>query len=272
MANDGSYVSPSVIMDRDVMMGRGAVLDGEIHLGKNVVIGTGVVISGHFTIGAYTSVGPYAVLSGPGRIGSYNEIGPYCTIGAPAQHIKKPLPKGRVIIGNHNVIREYTTVHQPLEKEETRIGDRCYVMAYCHIAHDCTVHDHVIMANQTTLGGHTLVYSYANLGLGVLIHQYCQIGAYCMVSMGSVTLRDVLPFTMLVNQRVQKLNLIGLERHGISRADIDGINLLYHRFRPFDPGDESSWYGKMISEFCRNSTRGYYYPDADWKDYRIASD
>jgi UDP-N-acetylglucosamine acyltransferase len=272
MANDGSYVSPSVTMDDSVTIRRNAVLDGEIRLGRNVVIDPGAVISGQFTIGDHTSIGPYSVLSGPGMIGSHNQIGPHCTIGAAAQHIMKPLSDGRIVIGNHNVIREYTTVHQPFETGQTRIGDHCYVMAYCHIAHDCTVQDNVIMANQATLGGHTLVYSYANLGLGVLIHQYCQLGAYSMVSMGSMILRDVLPFTMVVNQRVQKLNFIGLERRGISQADIEGINLLYHRFRPAAPGDESSWYGKIISEFCRNSIRGYYYPDADWKDYRSSSE
>jgi UDP-N-acetylglucosamine acyltransferase len=266
MPDHGSYVGPSVVVGEGVQIGRNAVIDGDIELGDGVRIGHGAIVEGQFTIGEGTVIGHHTVICGTGKIGSHNQIGTHCSIGQPPQHFKRPKSIGPVIIGSNNVIREYSTLHEPFETSETRIGDGCYVMAYCNINHDCAVHDNVIMGSHTTLAGVVIVEDFANCGLGVLVHQYSQIGAYCMVAMGSVVLRDVLPFTMLVNQRVQKLNLIGLSRQGVNPVDIQGISALYHRFRPQHLGEDGTWYGKIVSDFCKRSKRGFYYPDADWQD------
>jgi acyl-[acyl carrier protein]--UDP-N-acetylglucosamine O-acyltransferase len=36
---------------------------------------------------------------------------------------------------------------------KTVIGDNCLIMAYCHIAHDCTVGKNCIFSNNSTLAG-----------------------------------------------------------------------------------------------------------------------
>ena len=266
MLSDGSYVGQSVVLGERVAIGRNAVVDGEITLSDGVIVGHGAVIEGRYEIGEGTVIGHHTVLLGTGLIGRANQIGPHCTIGTPAQRHEGPEPGGEVIIGSNNTIREYTTIHQPFETTETRIGDDCYMMAYCHIAHDDIIHNNVILANQTILGGSVTVEDYAHLGFGVLVHQFCQIGAYCMVEMGGVVFRDVLPFVMMVDQSIYKLNLIGLSRRGVSQSDIQAISSLYQRFRPSYLCEDDTWYGRIISNFCKRSTKGYYFPDIDWQE------
>ena len=71
----------------------------------------------------------------------------------------------QVVIGDHNVIRECVTINRATEKEDgvTSIGNHYFLMACCHVAHDCRLGDRVIMANGTLLGGHVHVHDHASL-------------------------------------------------------------------------------------------------------------
>lgn len=102
------------------------------------------------------------------------------------------------------------------------------LMAYCHVAHDCILHDHVIMSNVATLGGHVEVGSYANLGGLVAVHQFCRIGAYTYVGGMSGISLDVPPYVILTGtrnrMRIAGVNKIGMRRNGMSREAVNDID------------------------------------------------
>jgi UDP-3-O-[3-hydroxymyristoyl] glucosamine N-acyltransferase len=71
-----------------------------------------------------------------------------------------------VVIGNHNIIKEFVTINRSTVSDigVTVLGDRNLIMAYCHIAHNCKLGNHVIMANATNLAGHIHVEDWAIIG------------------------------------------------------------------------------------------------------------
>jgi UDP-N-acetylglucosamine acyltransferase len=186
------------------------------------VIGAGVML------GEGNQIGPYAVIFGPCTIGDDNWIGPHVAIGTPAQsrshHHSRATTGGTgegVRIGNRNVIREFATVHQGTVRT-TELGSGCYLMAYTHVSHDSILMDEVTLSNGTQLGGHAWIGMGANLGLGTVAHQFATIGAYAMIGMQSMVKGSIEPFTVAtgIPARVQRLNIIGLERAGFGDSII----------------------------------------------------
>jgi UDP-N-acetylglucosamine acyltransferase len=137
----------------------------------------------------------------------------------------------RLIIGDENVIREYVTINRATTKEnwETVIGNRNYIMAYSHIAHDCILADHIIMSNVATLGGHIHIGDNAILGAMVAIHQFTRIGPYAFLGAKSGIDRDVPPFMMTAGPRAKLygINRKGLHRIGLPQETIDGLKKAY---------------------------------------------
>ncbi len=131
-----------------------------------------------------------------------------------------------MIIGDGNQIREYVSIHRATVKAggKTLIGHRNMIMAYCHIAHDCSIADHVIMANLATLAGHVEIGSFANLGGLVAVQQFCRIGDYAFIGGMSGIGLDVPPYVIMEgtrNQmRISGINKIGLRRAGMDRETI----------------------------------------------------
>ena len=66
------------------------------------------------------------------------------------------------------MIREGVTINRGTEKEDgvTSIGSHSFLMAGCHVAHDCKLGDRIIMANGTLLGGHVHVHDDATISGG----------------------------------------------------------------------------------------------------------
>ena len=133
-----------------------AVIDPQAELAADVRVGPYAVIGPGVTIGAGTEIGSGAQLEGPTRLGARNRIFPHACVGLDPQDLKYEGGPTRLVIGKHNVIREYVTINRGTESGGglTRIGDRNLVMAYVHIAHDCRLGNEVIMSNSVTLGGH----------------------------------------------------------------------------------------------------------------------
>jgi UDP-N-acetylglucosamine acyltransferase len=137
----------------------------------------------------------------------------------------------RLIVGADNLIREYVTMNPGTAGGgmETRVGDHCLFMASAHVAHDCIVGDHVIMANNVALGGHIVIGDYAFLGGQSAVHQFVRIGAHAMIGGLTGVERDVIPYGMVVGDRARLtgLNLVGLQRRGFSREDIQALRAAY---------------------------------------------
>jgi UDP-N-acetylglucosamine acyltransferase len=194
------------------------------------------VIGEDVTIGSGNVIGAFAVILGPTRIGDRNWIGPQVVIGTPAEirGIDHGLAAGGIgtgiSIGNDNVIREYSTVHQG-HYATTVIGNGCYLMNKCYIAHDDVLHDGVTMASGATLGGHVQVGAGANLGMGAIVHQRRVIGGLAMIGMSAVVTRNVPPASLAYGNpcRVRGANRVGMQRAGVTADVITAIELAYSR-------------------------------------------
>lgn len=206
-----------------------AVIEPTAEIHETASIGAYAVIGANVTIGADTVVDAHAVISGHTSIGVRNRIGSFASIGSPPQDMHyRDEPTG-LIIGNDNQIREYVSIHRGTASGSGRtvIGNNNMLMAYCHVAHDCVLHNHVIMSNVATLGGHVEVGSYANLGGLVAVHQFCRIGAYTYIGGMSGISMDVPPYVILAGtrnrMRVTGVNKIGLRRNGMNREAVRSL-------------------------------------------------
>jgi len=112
----------------------------------------------------------------------------------------------------------------------TRVGNHCLLMVGAHVAHDCQIGDHVILVNNGTLGGHVVMEDYAILGGLSAIHQFCRIGRHAMIGGMSGVERDVIPYGLAMGDRARLtgVNIIGMQRRGFSRDDIQGLRSAYN--------------------------------------------
>jgi UDP-N-acetylglucosamine acyltransferase len=195
----------------------GAELDPTVQVGPYAIIGENV------TIGAGTTIGAHAVIEGPTIIGVGNQIFPGAAIGLDSQDLKYKGGETWVKIGNYNRIREYVTINRATGiGEATTIGNHNLLMAYVHVAHNCTVEDNVKIANATSLAGDVYVESESVIS-GVLgVHQFVRIGRLSMIGGMTRIQRDVPPFTIVEGTpaRVRSLNFVGLERSGFLPEEI----------------------------------------------------
>ena len=157
-------------------------------------------------------------------IGKGNIIGPNVIIGTEAQH---PYEKsnGKILIGNQNIFREFTTIHLPTKiKKKTVIGNGCYFMTLSHIAHDCIIEDGVIFSNNVTLGGNTHVMKMSQLGFNATVHQNQVIGSYSMIGMSSVITKKlkIKPGYIYAGNPAKKIsiNKVGIKKKKISKNDL----------------------------------------------------
>ena len=136
-----------------------------------------------------------------------------------------------LIIGDDNVIRECATIHRATTKEDrkTEIGNKNFLMAYSHVAHDCKLGNNVIMANSVALGGHIVIEDYAIIGGITAVHQFVRIGSYAMVGGCSAVALDVPPYVSAAGNRAKLygLNLIGLKRRGFGDATLNYMKKAY---------------------------------------------
>lgn len=56
-----------------------------------------------------------------------------------------------IAIGSRNVLREFTCVDQPSQRQTT-IGDDCYIMTRVYIGHDSVVCDRVTISSSVAMG------------------------------------------------------------------------------------------------------------------------
>ncbi len=196
-------------------------------LSPGVVIGPYCVVSGNATIGPDTILENHVTVMGNVRIGARNRIFPNAVIGADPQDVSYRGSDTRVEIGDDNVIREGVTINRASEKEEgvTIVGSRNFLMACCHVAHDCRIGDGVIIANGTLLGGHVRIDSHASLSGGVAVHHWATIGSYAFVAGLSRVLHDVPPYMLCEGApaRPRCVNVVALRRGGFAPGTVEAV-------------------------------------------------
>lgn len=208
-----------------------AIVHPEAKIGSDVHIGAFSIIGPDVEIGPNTWIGPHAVIHGPTRVGAENRIHEFCSLGGAPQHLGYKGEPTRLEIGSRNVIREYCTFSRGTAAGGgvTRLGDDNFVMAYCHVAHDCQVGSKTVFANGSSLAGHVHVGDHAVLGGFTLVHQFCRLGAHCMTAVNTVIFKDVPPFLICAGYSAEPhgINLRGLKRRGFSEAAIADLRRAY---------------------------------------------
>lgn len=208
-----------------------AIIDPKAQLDSTVKVGAYSIIGAHVQIGAHTEIGPHSIIEGHTTIGENNHIFQFASLGAVPQDKKYAGEPTRLIIGNHNTIREFTTFNLGTETGigETRIGDHNWIMAYVHLAHDCVVGNHTIFANNASLAGHVTINDWVILGGYTLVHQFCIIGEHAMTAFAAGVHKDVPPYVMAAGYRAEPagINSEGMRRRGFNAAQINNVKKIY---------------------------------------------
>ena len=254
-----------------------AVIEPGCQLGTNVTVGPYTVLGTHVRVGDGCWLGPHVVVDGKTTIGKNCQIFQFSSIGAAPQDITYKGELTAVEIGDETIVRESVTIHRGTLKGGgvTRVGCRCMIMAYCHVAHDCQIGDHVIMANVATLGGHVEIGDHAVIGGLSAIHQFCRIGQYAFLGGMSGANKDIPPFVKYQGQRshLHGINVLGLRRAGFSKETIENLREAYRIVfkkaetitQGLDMADAAFSDSKEVrafTDFIRNSKRGV--PSGEW--------
>ena len=207
-----------------------AVVSPDARLGVGVKVGAFATIEDGVELGDFCTVASGAVVKSGVTAGCHNEFGEHAVVGGAPQHAARPQQVGRVVIGDHNVFREYVTIHRALKPEAaTVVGSHNYVMAGVHFAHDSVVGSNCICANAALLGGHVTIEDRAFVSGAVAIHQFCRIGRLAMVGGHARIVQDVPPYMLVDGQSgcIVGLNVVGLRRSGHSADEIAELKAAY---------------------------------------------
>ena len=188
-------------------LGAGCEIGPFCVIGPNVVLGPGCKLHGHVVVDGHTT------------LGADNEIFPFASIGLQTQDLKWKGGVTRTQIGDHNTFRECVTVNSATgDGEVTTVGSNNHILAYCHLAHNVTLGNHIIMSNVGTLAGHVRVDDHAVIGGLVAIHQFCRVGRMSMIGGCSKVVQDVPPFMLADGNpaKTRTINKVGLERREVS--------------------------------------------------------
>ncbi|MGA6924090.1 MAG: acyl-ACP--UDP-N-acetylglucosamine O-acyltransferase, partial [Desulfosarcina sp.] len=213
MIHPTAIINPKATIDDDVSIGAYSIVGEEVHIGRGSWIGPHVVIDPFVTIG-------------PGC-----RIFQYAAIGAIPQDLKFGGEKSWVKIGPGVTVREFVTIHRGTNPGGgvTEVGEKSFLMAYVHIAHDCRVGKMVVLANNATLAGHIVIGNHATVGGLVAIHQFVRVGDYAFVGGKSAVVKDVPPYVIASGDRavLHGLNRVGLKRYGFTEPTLAALKKTY---------------------------------------------
>ncbi|MER2493009.1 acyl-ACP--UDP-N-acetylglucosamine O-acyltransferase [Catenovulum sediminis] len=213
------------------MIHQTAIIDPSAKIASGVEIGPWCWIGADVEIGEGCVIGSHVVVKGPTKIGANNKIFQFASIGEECQDKKYKGEPTRLEIGDNNVIRESVTIHRGTVQDNslTRIGSGNLLMAYVHVAHDCIVGNNNILANNATLAGHVQVGDFSILGGFTGVHQFCKIGSFSFCGVGSVVVKDVIPYLMAAGQNAvpHGMNTEGLKRKGYTADSISALKKAY---------------------------------------------
>ncbi len=214
-----SMIHPSAVIEDGAQIDPSARIGPFCVVGPQVVIGPDVVLKSH------------VVVTGDTEVGEGTVIFSFAVIGEVPQDLKFKGEASRLVIGKRNRIREHVTMNCGTEGGGgvTRIGDDGLLMAGCHIAHDALLGDRVIVVNSAAVAGHCIIEDDVIVGGLSGIHQFVRIGRGAIIGAVTMVTNDVIPYGLVQAPRgeLDGLNLVGLKRRGVSRADITALRAAF---------------------------------------------
>jgi len=208
-----------------------AIVDSSAKIDESVYVGAYAIIGPDVEIGRGTRIEPHTVVKGPTVMGADNHIFQFASIGDDPQDKKYKGERTKLVIGDRNTIREFCTLNRGTAQDTgvTTIGSDNWIMAYCHVAHDCVVGNNTIFANNASIAGHVRVGDYAILGGFTAVHQFCRIGAHSLCSMFSYVTKDVPAYLTISGRPAEPrgINAEGLKRRSFTPEQIRNIREAY---------------------------------------------
>lgn len=207
-----------------------AIVHPEARMGAGVRVDAYAVIEADVQVGEGSAIGAHAILHGGCRIGRNVQVAPHAVLGGAPQILGFQDRPSLVTIGDRSVVREYVTVHRSSrEGGETRVGRDCFLMALCHVGHDCQLGDGVVLASYAGLSGHVEVGDRAVVGGQAGLHQFVRVGRLAMVGAASAVSKDVPPYVLATGNpcRARGLNVVGLRRANVAAEDRKALRKAY---------------------------------------------
>ena len=258
-----SGIHPSAIIEE------GAQIGSDCHIGPFCHIGSDAVIADRVTLKSHV------VVAGDTHIGEDTTVFPFSVIGEIPQDLKFSGEKTRLRIGARNRIREHVTINTGTAGggAETAVGDDCLLMAGCHVAHDARIGNRVIIVNSSAVAGHCVIEDDVIIGGLCGVHQWVRIGRGAIIGAVTMVTNDVLPHGLVQGPRgeLDGLNLVGLKRKGVDRADItalraafqmlrDGEGTFLDRARKLAEESDSPFVDEMVSFILGDTDRNFLTP------------
>jgi UDP-N-acetylglucosamine acyltransferase len=219
MIDPAAHVHPGAIIEPGAVIGAGARIGPFVTIGPDVTLGPGVVVKSHAVVTGWTDVGADTV------------IFPFACVGEVPQDLKYAGERTRLIVGARCRIREGATLNTGTAGGGgvTTVGDDCLLMTGAHVGHDATLGNRVILANQVAIAGHCQIGDDVIIGGLSGIHQWVRIGKGAIIGAVTMVTNDVVPHGLVQGPRgdLDGLNLVGLKRRGVDRAEITALRAAY---------------------------------------------
>lgn len=212
-------IHPSSVIEPGAVIGAGCEVGPFCVIGAEVVLHDRVVVKSH------------AVVTGRTEIGSDSVIFPFATVGEVPQDLKYKGEKSRLVVGQRCRIREGATLNLGTEGGGgvTRVGDDVLIMTGAHVGHDAQIGNRVILVNQVAIAGHCVLGDDVIVGGLSGVHQFVRIGQGAIIGAVTMVTNDVIPYGLVQAPRgeLDGLNLVGLKRRGVERAEITALRAAY---------------------------------------------
>tara|TARA_E500000178_G_scaffold250891_1_gene247519 strand:+ start:4246 stop:5025 length:780 start_codon:yes stop_codon:yes gene_type:complete len=250
-----------------------SIISNKASIHPDVIIGPFCIIGDDVEIDEGTNILSHSVIKGPTKIGKNNIIYQFSSIGEDTPDKKYKGENTKLIIGDDNIFREGVTVHRGTiqDKGITKIGNKNLLMAYTHIAHDCSVGDNNVFANNAGIAGHVSIGNHVVLGGYSAVHQFCNLGDYSFAGMNTSITMDVPAYTKVASNpaRVIGINSVGMSRNEIPPESISLIKqafkILYKKGLKLEDSlkqidilksETSDSYLEIFTESIKSSSRG----------------
>jgi len=207
MSSTAAHISPQAYVSPEATIGAGSVVEPF------------AFIEGNVTIGANCWIGPHAVIHSNTSLGDACKVFSGAVVGAVPQDLKFNGEASTVEIGDRTVIRECVTINRgTTDRMVTKVGSDCLLMAYCHLAHDVIIGNHVIIANSGNIAGHVTIEDWVIIEGMVGVQQFVTIGQHAFVAGGSLVRKNIPPF---IKAAREPLSFIGVNSIGLRRRGFD---------------------------------------------------
>lgn len=236
-------IDSSARIEAGAVLGQGVSVGPYCTIGPNVTLGDGCRLVAHVNLTGHTTIGPRTV------------IHPFASLGSAPQSFSYRGGPTRLVVGADCDIRENVTMNTGTEDDRgvTEVGDKCFFMVGSHVGHDCKVGNNVVFANNAALGGHVTVGDNVVFGGGVAVRQFVRIGEGAMLVGLSGIRADIIPWGMAQGPLafLVGLNVVGMRRRGLSKADIHGVRAAY-RALFFGDGEFRARVDRVAAEYASN--------------------